>query len=57
MKKLNLLLITAVIFMCTLAGCSVVGDLMKASFYVGIIVVIVVIALLFWLFSLFKGRS
>ncbi|WP_199560999.1 hypothetical protein [Mucilaginibacter hurinus] len=52
MKKLNLLLITMVMF--SLGGCSVVGDIFKAGYYVGIIVVVVVLLLLWWVVSLFR---
>ena len=54
MKKLSTLLFALVLL--SLSSCSVIGDIFKAGYYVGIIVVIIVIVLVFWLYSLFKGR-
>lgn len=38
----------------TLSSCELVGDIFRAGFYVGIIIVIVVIALIVWLVSRFR---
>ncbi len=54
MKKLNLIAIAALLM--TLSSCSVIGDIFKAGYYVGIIVVIVILGLVFWIFSMFRGR-
>ena len=46
----------AVLMVMSLSSCSVVGDLMKGSFYVGIIIALVVVFLVIWLISAFKGK-
>ncbi|RYY37168.1 MAG: phosphatidate cytidylyltransferase [Sphingobacteriaceae bacterium] len=52
MKKLQIFLVALV--MVNLSSCSVIGDIFKAGYYVGIIVVLIVIALIWWLSSLFR---
>ena len=39
----------------TLAGCSVIGGLIKGAFWLGVIVVIIVIAIIWWLVSKLRG--
>jgi hypothetical protein len=51
MKKLNLLLLTMVLFV--LSSCSVITGIFKAGVAVGVIVVIIVIAIIIWIISLF----
>ncbi|WP_345951466.1 MULTISPECIES: hypothetical protein [unclassified Mucilaginibacter] len=55
MKKLNLLLLTALVM--TLSSCDAIAGIFKAGAYVGIIAVIIVIAIIWWILSLFRGRS
>lgn len=38
----------------TLSSCQVVGDIFRAGFWVGIIVVFVIVALVIWLISRFR---
>lgn len=55
MKKLNILLLALAVSL--LSSCSLVGDIFKAGYYVGIIVVIIVLVIIFWIISLFRGRN
>lgn len=55
MKKLNLLMLVALVT--TLSSCEAIGTIFKAGAYVGIIAVVIVIAILWWIISLFKGKS
>ncbi|RVU00543.1 phosphatidate cytidylyltransferase [Mucilaginibacter limnophilus] len=52
MKRINIFLIAMA--MVGLSSCSVVGDIFKAGYYVGIIVVLIVIGLIWWLVSMFR---
>ncbi|WP_345209570.1 hypothetical protein [Mucilaginibacter gynuensis] len=54
MRKLNVLLLA--LAMMTLNSCSLIVDIFKAGYYVGIIVVVIVLGIILWLFSLFRGR-
>lgn len=55
MKKINFVWIVAAMF--AMSGCSVVGDIFKAGYYVGIIVVVVVLLIIFWLVSMFRNKG
>jgi hypothetical protein len=55
MKKLNLLMLTALVM--TLSSCDAIAGIFKAGAYVGIIGVVIVIALIWWILSMFRGRS
>ncbi|WP_460679070.1 hypothetical protein [Mucilaginibacter koreensis] len=55
MKKLSLPALALVLMV--LSSCSVIGGIFKAGAAVGIIAVIVVVAIIFWVISLFRGRS
>jgi len=55
MKKINIFL--AALITMSLGSCSLVGNLMKGSFYVGIIIALVVVFLVVWLISAFKGKG
>jgi hypothetical protein len=39
----------------TLAGCGVIGGIIKGAFWLGVIVVLLVIALIWWLYTKFRG--
>lgn len=54
MKKYSLFA-TLALMVSLLSGCQVIGDLMKASFFAGIIVVLIVIFLIVWLISKFRN--
>ncbi len=55
MKKLTLSLMLLVIV--AMSSCSVIGGIFKAGAVVGVIAVIVVIAIVFWIISMFSGKS
>jgi hypothetical protein len=55
MRKLNILFFALAVSL--LSSCSVIGDIFKAGYYVGIIVVIIVLVIIFWIVSLFRGRN
>lgn len=54
MMRYNYLGLFLLAVMVTLSSCELVGDIFRAGFYVGIIIVIVVIALIVWLVSRFR---
>lgn len=51
MKKLNLLLVTTVLF--ALSSCSVITGIFKAGVAVGVIAILVVLIIIIWIISLF----
>lgn len=55
MKKLNLSIL--VIALMVLSSCSAIGDVFKAGLVVYAIGFIIVIGVIFWIISLFRGRS
>jgi len=55
MKKLNIAFLAALVT--TMSSCEVIGGIFKAGAYTAIIGIIIVIALIFWIFSMFRGRS
>lgn len=54
MTRYSYLGMILVAMMVTLSSCELIGDIFRAGFYVGIIIVIVVIALIVWLVSRFR---
>jgi hypothetical protein len=55
MKKLNLLMLTALVM--TLSSCDAIAGIFKAGAYTAIIGIIIVVALIWWILSMFRGRS
>lgn len=55
MKKVSLLALVAMVL--SLSSCDAIVGIFKAGAYVGIIAVLIVIAVIWWLVSLFKGKS
>lgn len=54
MMRYNYLWMFLLAVVVTLSSCEMIGDIFRAGFYVGIIIVIVVIALIVWLVSRFR---
>jgi hypothetical protein len=48
-------LLLLVLFMVTLAGCEVIGDIFQAGVWVGVILVILVIGIIAWIYSKSRG--
>ena len=40
----------------TLSGCEMIGDILQAGIWMGIILVVIVIAIIYWLYRKFSGR-
>jgi len=56
MKKI--IIAVAIFVVATLlSSCTAIAGIFKAGAVVGIIAVIIVIAIIFWIISLFRGRS
>jgi len=55
MRKLYSL--TAILVITLLSSCELVGDIFEAGAWTGIILVVIIVAVIFWLFSKFRGRG
>jgi uncharacterized membrane protein len=55
MRHSPILFITLIIFIVSLAGCELAGDIFKAGVWVGALLVIAIIGVIVW--AVFRGRS
>ena len=55
MQRTPLLTFAIIAAAMTLSGCEMIGDILQAGIWMGIILVVFVIAIMFWLYRKFSG--
>lgn len=56
MQRTPLLTFAIIAAAMTLSGCEMIGDILQAGIWMGIIFVVIVIAIIYWLYRKFSGR-
>ncbi|HVK39629.1 MAG TPA: hypothetical protein VNA88_13920 [Candidatus Kapabacteria bacterium] len=56
MQRTPLFTIAIIAAAMTLSGCEMIGDILQAGIWMGIILVVIVIAIIYWLYRKFSGR-
>lgn len=56
MQRTPLLTLVIIASAMTLSGCEMIGDILKAGIWMGIIFVVIIIAIIYWLFRKFSNR-
>ena len=55
MQRTPLFTIAIIAAAMTLSGCEMIGDILQAGIWMGIILVVIVIAIIYWLYRKFSG--
>ncbi|HEX8561999.1 MAG TPA: hypothetical protein VF676_03365 [Flavobacterium sp.] len=54
MKKISLQIALVVLMLTSFTSCDIVGDILEAGIWIGIIIVVLIVALIFWIIRKIK---